>query len=140
MIEFVLCIAVASIVFETIDFAGLLTTWPWKCEQSANDVEAKQHGLGNANKVRTMWKRIVAKRRSLHLFVRMHLLRELFERDEKHLSELRRRIGPQAAARRQKVVGRPFWPPPRSDEVWTLMGSLWSLPLKARCLGSARLR
>jgi hypothetical protein len=40
MIEFVLCIAVASIVFETINLLGLLTTWRWKCEQRANDAEA----------------------------------------------------------------------------------------------------
>jgi hypothetical protein len=40
MIEFVLCIAVAPIICKTIDFAGLLTTWRWKCEQNANGAGA----------------------------------------------------------------------------------------------------
>ena len=39
--------------------------------------------------MRAMRKRVVTEGRSLHLFLRMHLLQKLFERNEKYLSELR---------------------------------------------------
>jgi hypothetical protein len=43
MIEFVLCIVVAPINFETINLARLLTTWRWKCEQNASGATAICH-------------------------------------------------------------------------------------------------
>src|SRR5207248_7074867 len=53
-----------------------------------------------------MWKRIVAKRRSLHLFLRMHLLQKLFGRNERRLSELWRRTDAQAPAERRGLINR----------------------------------
>jgi len=47
----------------------------------------------------------VTERRSLHLFVRMHLLQKLFGRNEKHLPELWRRTGPQATALKTNPQG-----------------------------------
>src|SRR2546430_10106198 len=108
MIEFVLCIQVAPINL-CHDKLGLTTD---------------KHGLGDANKVRAMWKRIVAERRSLHLFLRMHLLQKMCRGNEERLSELRRRTGTAATPERQKVVGRPFWPPSGSDEAQTSIASL----------------
>jgi hypothetical protein len=52
-----------------------------------------------------MWERVVVERRSLHLFVRMHFLRELFGGNEKDLPELRRRAGAQASAEGEGTIG-----------------------------------
>src|SRR5438477_4279100 len=54
--------------------------------------------------MRAMWKRIVTKRPSLHLFLRMHLLRKLFERNEKPMSELRRGTDASAAAESRRTI------------------------------------
>ena len=46
----------------------------------------------------------VTERRSLHLFLRMHLLRKLFERNEKSMSELRRGTDASAAAESRRTI------------------------------------
>jgi hypothetical protein len=52
MIEFVLCIAVAPIVFEKINLAGLLTTWRWRCEQGASGAAANCQWVAKLTSVR----------------------------------------------------------------------------------------
>jgi hypothetical protein len=52
MIEFVLCIPIAPVVFETIDLAGLLTTWRWKCEQNASGAAASCHWVAKPTSAR----------------------------------------------------------------------------------------
>src|SRR5205085_3795812 len=46
----------------------------------------------------------VTERRSLHLFLRMHLLQKLFERNEKPMSELRRGTDASAAAESRRRI------------------------------------
>src|SRR5438045_9782990 len=55
-----------------------------------------------------MRKRAARRRRSLHLLVRMHLLRTLFARNEKRLPELRWRTLAPTAASGRGIVDR--WP------------------------------
>src|SRR5438270_13931021 len=54
--------------------------------------------------MRAVRQRFVTERGSLHLFLRMHLLRKLFERTAKRLSKLRRRTGTQASTERRRPI------------------------------------
>src|SRR5712692_5034655 len=50
-------------------------------------------------------------RRGLYLRLRMHILRELCQANERRLSKLRRRTRAPSASDRQRIVVRPFCPP-----------------------------
>ena len=56
--------------------------------------------------MRAVWDGIINEWRSVHLLVRMHLLRRLFARNEKRLPELRWRTGAPTAAAGRGIVDR----------------------------------